>query len=185
MASPSPLQLVENLALQFIARVSPPPWAVDEAQRRVVLLLNHVLMQEKAATERLTRQKGQVVLFQWPPFSICLLVTPAGLLDLAGPGATPQLSLTLPNPSALAIAQTLLRGDKPVVRIEGDVQLAAEVNWLVDNVRWDLEEDLSRVVGDAPAHLLGEMARRMVGALRKFAGAGLPAADGPTPGTVP
>jgi ubiquinone biosynthesis protein UbiJ len=38
------------------------------------------------------------------------------------------------------------------VRIEGDVQLAAEVNWLVDHVRWDMEEDLSRLMGDAPAH---------------------------------
>jgi ubiquinone biosynthesis protein UbiJ len=46
------------------------------------------------------------------------------------------------------------------------------VNWLVDNVRWDLEEDLSRVIGDVPAHALGEVARSMVEAVRKFAGAG-------------
>ena len=32
------------------------------------------------------------------------------------------------------------------------MQLAAEVNWLVDHVRWDAEEDLSRIIGDAPAH---------------------------------
>ena len=172
MATQSPFQLAESLARQFITRVPPPPWAVDEVQRRIILLLNHVLMQEKVATERLARQAGQVVFFQWPPFSMCFLVTPAGLLDLAQPGATPHLSLTLADPSAIAIAQALLRGDKPAVRIEGDVQLAAEVNWLVDNVRWDLEEDLSRVIGDVPAHALGEVARRMVEAVRKFAGAG-------------
>lgn len=39
--------------------------------------------------------------------------------------------------------------DKPAVSIEGDVQLAAEVAWLVDNLRWDVEEDLSRLIGDA------------------------------------
>jgi hypothetical protein len=44
------------------------------------------------------------------------------------------------------------------VRIAGDVQLAAEVQWLVDHVRWDLEEDLSRVIGDAPAHAMGQSA---------------------------
>ena len=70
--------------------------------------------------------------------------------------------------SAASIAQAVLRGDKPDVRIEGDVQLAAEVNWLVDNVRWDLEEDLSRVIGDAPAHAAGEAARRMARAVREF-----------------
>jgi len=178
MPTQSPFHLVESLALEFITRVPPPPWAVQEFQRRIVLLLNHVLMQEKAATERLARQKGSVVSFQWPPFSLCFVVTPAGLLDLAVPEATPHLSLTLADSSATDIARTLLRGDRPNVRIEGDVQLAAEVNWLVDNVRWDLEEDLSRVIGDAPAHTIGQIARRMVDAVRNFAGK--PAADSPS-----
>jgi ubiquinone biosynthesis protein UbiJ len=63
-------------------------------------------------------------------------------------------------------------GDKPAVRIEGDVQLAAEVNWLVDHVRWDLEEDLARVMGDAPAHTVVQMARSMGQALAQFVGKG-------------
>ena len=36
---------------------------------------------------------------------------------------------------------------------------AAEVQWLVDHVRWDLEEDLARLFGDAPAHAMGEVLR--------------------------
>jgi ubiquinone biosynthesis protein UbiJ len=48
-----------------------------------------------------------------------------------------------------------LRGDKPSIRIEGDVQFAAEINWLVDNVKWDVEEDLARLIGDVPAHWQG------------------------------
>jgi ubiquinone biosynthesis protein UbiJ len=73
--------------------------------------------------------------------------------------------------SPLEVAQAALRGDKPEVRIEGDVQLAADVNWLVDHVRWDAEEDLSRVLGDAPAHALGQAARGLLGGLRQFTGA--------------
>jgi len=52
----------------------------------------------------------------------------------------------------------------------GDVQLAAEVNWLVDHVRWDVEDDLARVIGDVPAHAIGNAVRRVVGALRQFVG---------------
>jgi ubiquinone biosynthesis protein UbiJ len=63
-----------------------------------------------------------------------------------------------------------MAGTKPPVRIEGDVQLAAEVNWLADNVRWDVEEDLSRVIGDAPAHMLVDTGRKLSGALRDFIG---------------
>ena len=68
------------------------------------------------------------------------------------------------------MAQKLLAGDKPGVDIQGDVQLAAEVAWLVDNVRWDVEEDLSRVFGDATAHTMVGFARRAATAVKGFAG---------------
>ena len=54
---------------------------VDEVQRRIVLLLNHILMQEPEAMARLVRQKGSVVQMQWRAFAIKLVATPAGLLD--------------------------------------------------------------------------------------------------------
>ena len=150
--------------------LTPPTWAIEEAQRRIVLLLNHVLMQEKEATSRLARQKGRIVLMQWRFFAMKLMATPAGLLDLAPAAALPDLTLVVTQESPIAIAQALLRGDKPGVRIEGDVQLAAEVNWLADHIRWDIEEDLSRIIGDVPAHTLGRAARSMGDALRQFAG---------------
>ena len=77
--------------------------------------------------------------------------------------------LTVTDESPLVLLQTTLRGDKPAVRIEGDVQLAAEVNWLTEHVRWDLEEDLARVIGDVPAHTLSQMATGLVAGLRQFA----------------
>jgi ubiquinone biosynthesis protein UbiJ len=54
------------------------------------------------------------------------------------------------------------------VRIEGDVQLAADINWLVDNLRWDVEDDLARVIGDGPAHTVGNVARSAAAALKGF-----------------
>jgi ubiquinone biosynthesis protein UbiJ len=48
------------------------------------------------------------------------------------------------------------------------VQLAAEVNWLTEHVRWDMEEDLARVMGDVPAHTLSQMAQFMSTSLREF-----------------
>ena len=173
MATQSPFLLLEGLLQNFpLPNLQPPVWAVDEAQRRIVLLLNHILIQEKEATNRLARQKGRVVLMQWRSFAIKLIATPAGLLDRAPAEAKADLLLAVTEESPFVLAQAALRGDKPAVRIEGDVQLAAEVNWLVDHVRWDLEEDLSRVIGDAPAHTLGQAARVMAQALRQFIGTG-------------
>jgi len=38
------------------------------------------------------------------------------------------------------------------VEIEGSAKLAAEVQFLLGHLAWDVEEDLSRLVGDALAH---------------------------------
>jgi ubiquinone biosynthesis protein UbiJ len=146
----------------------PPTWMVEEVQRRLVLTLNHVLQQELEAQARLKRQASRVVEAHWRHFSMRLQATPAGLLDLAAPAQQPDLTLTLTEESPFSLVQTAMRGEKPAVRIAGDVQLAAEVQWLVDHVRWDIEEDLARVFGDAPAHALGEVMRRMGATLRQF-----------------
>jgi ubiquinone biosynthesis protein UbiJ len=90
------------------------------------------------------------------------------LLDLASPDTAPDLTLAITEDSPLAVAQALIAGNKPAIRVEGDVQLAAEVNWLVDHVRWDIEEDLARILGDVPAHTLGQAVRTAVMGLRQF-----------------
>ena len=69
--------------------MQPPAWMVEEIQRRLVLLFNHVLMQEPEAQARLARQAqprgwkraGAV-------FVMRLVATPAGLLDLAPEAAS-------------------------------------------------------------------------------------------------
>jgi ubiquinone biosynthesis protein UbiJ len=38
------------------------------------------------------------------------------------------------------------------VEVQGDAELAADVSWLVANLRWDIEDDLERAFGPAPAH---------------------------------
>ena len=169
MATQFPFPFLDSIAAKLGEALQPPPWVVDEIQRRLVLLINHVLMQEPEAQARLKRQAGRVLEASWRVFVVRLVATPAGLLELAAPGAASDLTLTLTEDSPWALTQAALRGDKPPVRIEGDVQFAAEVNWLVDNVRWDLEEDLSRLIGDGPAHAVGQAARRIAEALRKFA----------------
>lgn len=168
MAIPPPFGFLEGLLQQAPGIPAPPAWAVEEAQRRCVLLINHVLMQEPQAMQRLVRQQGRVVLAQWRIFTFVLRITPAGLFDLAEPGAVPDLSLTVLQESPLRLAQGLVQGDKPAVRIEGDVQLAADINWLADNLRWDVEEDLARIVGDVPAHLLAQTVTTVYAALRRF-----------------
>ena len=158
-------------ALQSLLRSvpQPPAWLQAELRNRVILLLNHVLMQEPQAMERLRRQQGKTLEVRWGQISLPLQASPAGLLALAPDTATPDLTLGVTEATPLSLAQKVLAGDKPGVDIQGDVQLAAEVAWLVDNVRWDIEEDLSRLIGDAAAHSLVAALRQLAGGLKGFA----------------
>lgn len=168
MATSSPFYLFNDLVSK-ITNLQPPVWAIGEMQHRFVLLLNHVLMQEPEATARLARLKGRVIRVQWRHFSMTLTASPAGLLEIAADTLkAPDLSLLVVDDSPLSLAQTVLAGSKPPIKIEGDVQLAAEMNWLADHVRWDIEEDLSRIVGDAPAHAFVSAAKQVATGLKSF-----------------
>jgi ubiquinone biosynthesis protein UbiJ len=167
--------MVQQLTAQWQPHLQPPSWVVDEWVNRLVLFLNHVLMSEPEAMARLARQKGQRIEWIWEGLQLQLTPTPAGLLE-RGHFEGFDLRLTLTEASPLSLAAALAKGDKPKVRVEGDVQLAAEINWLIDHVRWDAEEDLAQLIGDAPAHTLVQAAHKALQALRKFAVSG-PGAD--------
>jgi ubiquinone biosynthesis accessory factor UbiJ len=159
-----PFSFLESIATRF----QPPPWVVSETQQRLILFLNHVLMQEKEAQDRLIRKKGSVLHVRWGLFGLDLLVTPAGLLDRAPVSASPDLTIAVAAESPLNVLQAVVAGKSPPVKIEGDVQLAAELGWLAENLRWDFEEDLSRILGDVPAHALANAARQAVSGLKQF-----------------
>ena len=74
----------------------------------------------------------------------------AGVADGA---VEPTLEVRLQPASLLAT----LRGEEAALRnaeIRGDAEFANVLVFLVRNLRWDIEEDLSRIVGDIAAHRL-------------------------------
>lgn len=170
MAASIPSSLLNSLFAK-VGRAFPPPWIVEESQRYLVLLLNHVLMREPQALARLAGQKGRKVNLHWRQFSLCFVVTPAGLFELASEARDADLSVTMLEEAPWELIRATLHSEKPAVRIEGDVQFAAEINWLADHVRWDIEEDLSHLVGDAPSHALVQAGRIFLESLRKFVAA--------------
>ncbi len=60
------------------------------------------------------------------------------------------------------------RGLAPYVRVEGEVMLAAALADIAERMRWDPEEDLSRVTGDVFAHRVGRGVAATRDALREL-----------------
>jgi len=143
---------------------------------RLTLVINHVLAGEAVAMARLQPHAGRSVALAirgWPallpaPPSLAWRVTPAGLLEWCGiePVAAPDLAVTLDAPNPALLIGRLVGGEVPAVQIDGDAQLAGDVNWLLHNVRWDVAADLERLFGPTVALPLQRIGSALAQALR-------------------
>lgn len=88
--------------------------------------------------------------------------------DSTGTTQRTDLTITITEQSPLTLLRAAASSGKPATRIEGDVQLAAEINWLTAHVRWDAEEDLSRFVGDAAAHRIASTGSQALAQLKAW-----------------
>ena len=146
---------------------------------RLTLFLNHVLAAEPVAVQRLQAHAGrsvQIELRGWPGLlpalpSTAFRVSAAGLIEWSEGDAPAQpdlrVSVDASNP-ALAAMQAL-SGERPRVEVSGDAAFAADLNWLFDNLRWDVQDDLERIVGAAPARELARVAGGVAAGLRQAA----------------
>jgi ubiquinone biosynthesis protein UbiJ len=129
--------------------------------------LNHLLDAEPWARERLAAFAGATVELRFPLLPpMRFAITEAGRLSAAGRDVAASLVLTF-GPE---VVPALIRGEDHLaraVRTEGDPRLATEMLFLVRHLRWDAEEDLSRVLGDVAAHRLAAGARNLFAAQRE------------------
>jgi ubiquinone biosynthesis protein UbiJ len=153
--------------------------AATAVMERATLLANHVLAAEPVAQQRLRDHAGRCIQLQfehWPTLLPALpptafRITPAGLVEWCGNDvpAEPELRVAIDasNP-ALMFARSLV-GERPRIEVAGDAAFATDVNWLFDNLRWDVQDDLARIVGDAPAREITRLGRAVAAAVREAA----------------
>ncbi|HYF57688.1 MAG TPA: SCP2 sterol-binding domain-containing protein [Burkholderiaceae bacterium] len=126
--------------------------------------LNHVLRQQQWARDRLRAHAGRsvriVVESPLGPVSSEARIGDDGTLTVASV-ESPTVTLSL-RPSIDALFGMLRDGPRGLtghLKVEGDVMVAAAIGEIAQQLRWDVEEDLSRLVGDRIAHRMGETAR--------------------------
>ncbi|HTO47196.1 MAG TPA: SCP2 sterol-binding domain-containing protein [Burkholderiales bacterium] len=134
----------------------------------VLAFVNHLLAAELWAREKLAPFTGKRVRVKALPLpDLVFAVTADGTLGAALEGDS-DLTVTI-SPADLP---GLLQGDDAVLRsigFTGDAELAAALQYLARHLRWEAEEDLSRVVGDVAAHRIAGAARELL-AWQKDAG---------------
>ena len=134
-------------------------------------LLNRGLPRSPRAQQLCAQLKGR---------SVAIEVGELTRLRVASNGTTLEVTSGAQQADATIaggpLALLALSGDAPeglvqrgAVTIRGDAQLAQQFRELARLLRPDIEEDLSQVLGDVPAHHLGRLARLTAGWTRKAA----------------
>lgn len=124
--------------------------------RTATRILNHVLAGEGWARERLRNFGGQHLRLVGGPLALDLTVDHDGLFRPAGTpaGEPPAVTIELPGDAPFR----LLNGGRESVfaaaRLTGAADFAETLAFVFRNLRWDLEDDLSGLVGDIAAHRL-------------------------------
>lgn len=123
-------------------------------------VLNRMLAREQWARERLAPFAGRVARFEAPPFALAFRIDEGGAFADAAraePAVTVGADLAA-LPLALGDPQAMMRN----VSLKGDADFAQALAFVLQNLRPEPEEELSRFVGDVAA-------QRIVGLLRSSA----------------
>lgn len=117
-------------------------------------VLNHLLASEDWARQRLQPFAGQTAQVSSGSLVLALVVTPEGTFSAGDKTATATVSIALPADAPVR-ALTDRDGLMAAAQISGPADFAEALGFVLRNLRWDAEDDLSRLVGDIAA-------RRMV-----------------------
>ena len=121
----------------------------------------------------LSRHANKTILIEMPLGNLGFELSSEGLLKVTPEIEQPSLILSI---SAKALTDILgspgnLREQAfKAVQIAGDADLAQLLGRLVGQVRWEYEEDLSRLLGDAPAHFAVKQGKKWLSASKSAAG---------------
>jgi ubiquinone biosynthesis protein UbiJ len=121
--------------------------------------LNHLLRQSGWARQQLRGFSGRHARFDMSPWRLAFQVTADGLFGPTGEDDV-DVTVSLPAETPLVALQGIDRA-MAAVHVTGNAEFATALSFVLKNLRWDAEEDLSRLVGDIAAHRIVGTASRL------------------------
>lgn len=130
-----------------------------------IAAINHLLAAEPWATERLRQHAGRHVAIETPLLRMQIVIDEQGLF---GRSESPNADVTLSIP-AEALVHAVLDRDRmfSAIRLGGAADVAESLAFVFRNLRWDVEADLAKAVGDIPARRVALLGKAVGDALRR------------------
>lgn len=122
---------------------------------------NHLLTSAKWARERLMPHAGRTARLSAGSFDVSFSISTDGHLAEWVSEEAADVQLTVPLQELPGALPKGLEGVMRHVRVEGNADFADALGFVFRHLRWDVEEDLSRVVGDIAAYRLVEAGKAL------------------------
>ena len=125
----------------------------------IQFVLQHLMQQNSWTAPLLQPYAHKTLRLDFKVAQATLTILNSGELAVAGDTAEADATIHLPP----SLAMRLLRQDplaQSLIKIEGDAALGIEVGKILSAVRWDVEEDLSKVVGDIAAYQIVQIGQQ-------------------------
>jgi ubiquinone biosynthesis accessory factor UbiJ len=123
--------------------------------------INHLLRDAGWARERLLPFAAHSVRFELASLSASFTIAADGRLLPAASDVEPAAVVRLTAPALFRLARRD-ESARQEIEVGGDAALASALVGVLANLRWDVEEDLSRVVGDIAARRLTRSAAALL-----------------------
>lgn len=117
----------------------------------VLRALNHLIEQERWAHNLLRPREGQSIAITLPIGDFQIAIQEGMFVNASDSTNLPSVSLTIPQEAIWTFLKEGKSGAMKFVKISGDIDFAADLNRLAADLKWEVEEDLSKLLGDATA----------------------------------
>jgi len=121
------------------------------APSAVLRALNHLIEQERWAHNLLLPREGQSIAITLPIGDFQIAIQEGMFVNASDSTNLPSVSLTIPQEAIWTFLKEGKSGAMKFVKISGDIDFAADLNRLAADLKWEVEEDLSKLLGDATA----------------------------------
>ncbi|NJD26197.1 MAG: hypothetical protein FIB06_12410 [Betaproteobacteria bacterium] len=129
--------------------------AIPGSGQAAARILNHLLVREAWARERLTAHAGEHFRIEAGGLSVALGIDAAGSVVGEPPETEPAVVIQLGDDAAGRLL-TAPESAFSTARITGSVRFAETLAFVFRNLRWDFEADLADVLGDIPARRIAQ-----------------------------
>jgi ubiquinone biosynthesis protein UbiJ len=123
------------------------------------IILDHLLSQNDWMQSKLVEHKNKIIIIKISDLKLILKVDENGLLHSLNEAEKFDCIIKLTVNSFIS---QLINNNNNNISIEGDLELANQVAQVLKKIEWDIEEDLSKYIGDIPAIKTTKILKKVV-----------------------